>query len=535
MHRSLIPVVLFLAVGTVRAEPRIAPGGVYHAAGRAPAGLPGSSIARGSLITILGSDLGPAEGVTLHGPAQTDLADVSVAVLDSAGAVHAASPVFVQSSQVDALLPCGVALGNTRIIVRFNGRSSQPSAAVQTVRQNFQVFTRNREGWGPAVAQNLLDDGPTFNTVLTPAGPGAVVALWGTGLASCEDGDHPEDVQVLIGSTAALLLGHQSLPGHPGVEQMLVLVPVDAPQGCYVPVVVRAGHQYSNFASLSIAPPGEACSDLFNGFTSMIPRLKDAPLSWARIQLLQGGAVTERPGILTLRTSSEYGEASFIRSSLQDADYGFHYPAPGACLVMPYGSGTPVSSAAGTILHAGDLTLVGPWSLSFFLDSLDGTYRRRLSPTPFEGRSGNYIRPNTRYTVIGHGGLQVGPFQASMIIPNFLEWTNRDHLPFVLHRSAPVVLTWSGSDPSKEFVAIRGFSWDRQLALGRDFVCTARIGAQGFRLPESVLSLLPAATVDMFISVGNLPLLLKPAFHAHGIDMGFFSYEITSGRNFALQ
>jgi hypothetical protein len=186
-------------------------------------------------------------------------------------------------------------------------------------------------------------------------------------------------------------------------------------------------------------------------------------------------------------------------------------------------------------LNAGDLTLIGPWSLNLFQDPIDGIYRRRLSPTPFEGRSGDFIRPNSLYTVVGHGGPQVGTFQASLVIPNFLHWTNRDHLPFVLHRSVPIVLTWVGGDPSREFVAIRGFSWDRQLMLGREFICTAPIEAKGFTLPESVVSLLPSATLDLFISVGNLPLLSKPAFHAHGIDLGFFSYEIASGRNFSLQ
>lgn len=543
MRRARIIVAfIVLLAGKAAGEPRIAPGGVVNAAGLSPAGLPGSSIARGSLITILGAELGPVAGAAWDGvQLQPELAGVSVTAIDSSGALHTIYPVFVRYDQINALMPCAVALGAARITVIVSGRRSQPSDPFLTVERNFQIFTRNRKGWGGAVAENLSGGGPVFNSLTTPAARGQVVALWGTGLGTCNEAEVPSDhagpsggIQVVIGNHAGRVLEHKRVAGHPGVEQILAAVPADAPETCYVPVVVRTRHQVSNFASLSIARQGAACSDNLNGFTLLTEKLKQGPISWARIQLLHGKALTEWPGIL-LETSSELGEAAFLRSSVEALDSAYHYPALGTCVVRPLSGTTVVSGAAGAVLNAGNVDLMGPWHLRFLRDPADGIYRRRLSPTPFEGRSGDFIRPNARYMIVGQAGPDVGPFHASVGIPGFLQWTNRDRLPFALQRWAPLVLTWLGGDPDREFVVIRGYSHNRELNVGREFVCTAPVEARTFSLPFSVLSLLPDSSRDMFVSVSTVRQLSAPSFVARGIDVGFLAYEVATGRNFSLQ
>jgi uncharacterized protein (TIGR03437 family) len=485
-----------------------------NAAGQAPIGLPGAAIARGALITIAGEGLGPGR--------------VTVTITDARGSAHVVTPLFAAGGQIHAVLPCAVAPGDARLAVTVDGRSSLPSDPFPVVSQNFQIFTRNQRGFGPAIAENLEAEGFRLNSLVAPAARAQVVALWGTGLGVC---DAPAPLLVWIGGQPAVVLARRPATDLPGVEQIFVLVPWRITEGCFVPVVVQSGREYSNFASLAVGAPPAACSDKVNGFTVDLPRLAERPLNWARLQLLRGAAITERPGIVVLQTTSEQGEAGFVRSTLDQLNDSGHYPALGSCLVRPMGA----TGRAGAALDAGALMLSGPWDLAMVPDREDGIYRRRLAPTPFDNRSGDFLRPDTRYTVVGSGGRDVGRFEATVRLPAFLRWINRDHLPFAIHRTDPFWFKWSGADPLREFVVIRGFSFDRALNRGREFVCSVPAEAGLFQLPEAVIWSLPNTQQDLFVSVGNVPLLAGSDFQAAGIDVGFFRYEMASGRNFSLQ
>lgn len=431
--------------------------------------------------------------------------------------------MFASGGQVNAVLPCGAAPGEARISA---GRSSEPFLVAN---QNFQLFTRNLRGFGPAVAENLGEEGPRLNSLVAPASPGQAVALWGTGLGLC-DGTADRDLTVWIGGRVAPVLARQRVEEIPGAERLIVLVPFRAPLGCFVPVAVRSGGEFSSAGTLAVGA-GAGCLDKLNGFSLGMSKLNEGPLTWARIHLLRGAATTERPGIVVLQTWSEQAEASFLRSTLDSLAETPHYPAMESCLVRPMGSAGP----GGTALDAGPLTLSGLWDLALTPARADGLYHRRLSPTPFESYGGDFLRPQTTYTVRGHGGPQVGRFEAAVTVPQFLRWTNREELPFVLERSAPIEVRWSGGEPGREWVIIRGFSFDRQVNRGREFVCSAPVEAGWFRLPESVVWSLPATPQDFFLSVGNAPLLARPSFQAAGLDLGFFTYETATGRNFALR
>jgi len=466
-------------------------------------------------MTILGQEFGPGR--------------VSVTVSDARGIGHTATPLFAAAGQVNVILPCSVPSGEARLVVTVDGRSTEHSEPFYVVNQNFQLFTRNQRGFGPAIAENLGEEGSQLNSVLSPAGPGRLVALWGTGLGTCEP-ESARPVTVWVGGRVALALSRQAT-GIPGIERLVVLLPLSVPTGCFVPVAVRAGREFSNGASMSVGIDSRGCADKMNGFSLVTPALRNGPLPWARIQLLRGAATTERPGIVILQTSSEQGEAGFVRSTPETLGDGVQYPPLGSCLVRPLGS----VGRAGTALDAGQLTLQGPWDLAILPDREDGIYRRRLAPTPFDNRTGDFIRPESRYVVAGQGGRQVGPFQAAVTIPRFLDWNNREELPFVLERSGPVVVKWSGGSPTREVAVVRGFSFDRRINRGREFLCTEAVDAGTFRLPEAVIASLPSTGQDFFLSVGNMPILARPDFQAAGIEAGFFSYETATGRNFALQ
>ena len=63
--------------------PQISYRGVLNAADFLPAGLPGGSIARGSIFSIFGANLGPANSPALAFPLSTTLGGVSARVTGS--------------------------------------------------------------------------------------------------------------------------------------------------------------------------------------------------------------------------------------------------------------------------------------------------------------------------------------------------------------------------------------------------------------------------------------------------------------------
>ena len=112
-----------------------------NAAGLAPGGLPGASLARGALITILGENLGPGR--------------VLVNITDARGALHLVTPLYAVGGQINAVLPCAAATGDARLTVTVDGRTGPLSDPFRVVDQNLQLFTRNQKGFGPAIAEQL--------------------------------------------------------------------------------------------------------------------------------------------------------------------------------------------------------------------------------------------------------------------------------------------------------------------------------------------------------------------------------------------
>src|ERR1700691_3386454 len=108
--------------------------GVYNAASYAPFGLPNGAIARGSIFTIFGSNLGPAQSPSLAFPLQTTLGGVSLTVL-AGGQSYNAIPLFVSPGQINAILPSAVPAGSATLTVNHNGASN--AASFQVVAHSF--------------------------------------------------------------------------------------------------------------------------------------------------------------------------------------------------------------------------------------------------------------------------------------------------------------------------------------------------------------------------------------------------------------
>jgi uncharacterized protein (TIGR03437 family) len=124
LHRVLGWVFLLaLGAGAAHAQPFIFYRGIVNAASFAPQGLPNRSIARGSIFSIFGRNLGPAQGATVSEfPLGTNFQGVSIEVCQNANCV-AALPLFVSAAQVNAIMPSNAPLGAVSVRVTFNGQA----------------------------------------------------------------------------------------------------------------------------------------------------------------------------------------------------------------------------------------------------------------------------------------------------------------------------------------------------------------------------------------------------------------------------
>jgi uncharacterized protein (TIGR03437 family) len=138
-------------------------------------------IAPGELITIKGTLMGPATGVSFglnsQGGVNNSLAGVQVTFDGIPG-----TPIYVSAAQINVTAPWEIG-GRTssNIVVTYNGNQSAPiNVAVNTVAP--ALFTLNQAGSGQAAAlnQNGTYNGPAGGSTI-PAPAGTVVVLYATG------------------------------------------------------------------------------------------------------------------------------------------------------------------------------------------------------------------------------------------------------------------------------------------------------------------------------------------------------------------
>jgi uncharacterized protein (TIGR03437 family) len=126
--------------------------GVYNAASYAPAGLPNSGIAQGSMFVLKGSGLGPdlvnqVQAYPL--PTTQGLSGVTVQLIVG-GVTETCIMIYVYDSiQIAAILPSATPTGAGTLTVNYNAASG--TIPITVLAANFGTFTPNEGGTGPAV------------------------------------------------------------------------------------------------------------------------------------------------------------------------------------------------------------------------------------------------------------------------------------------------------------------------------------------------------------------------------------------------
>jgi uncharacterized protein (TIGR03437 family) len=239
------------------AAPTFTAAGVLNGASFQPGG-----VSPGEIVTVKGSGLGPAQGVSasLVGEKFPTLSNGTQVLFDGVPAPI----IYTSGAQVNAIAPYSIAgETSTQVQVVYNGATSS-AVPVPVVASAPALFT---QGGGTGQGA-ILNQNTSVNSTSNPAAPGDVVVLFGTGEGQTNpagvDGQvavsvYPKPVltvSVTIGGVNAVVDYAGAAPGLvAGVLQMNVVVPAGL-QGSQ-PVVVTVGTNASP-AGVSVALKGTA-------------------------------------------------------------------------------------------------------------------------------------------------------------------------------------------------------------------------------------------------------------------------------------
>jgi uncharacterized protein (TIGR03437 family) len=217
------------------------------------------TISPGQILTIFGSGLGPAS-LTLFNPAspapQIPNALPTLAPSTSVTVNGTPAPVlYTSANQVSVVVPYAVTGPSADVVLSYSGLASQPfTVALAPTAPGIYTTDASGRGQGAILNFNASTGDYTLNSSATPAARGQVVVLYVSGMGATTSSvantlipttpavTPVAPVTVTIGGQSASIAGAASPPGSvPGLLQINVTVPSNAPVGTNVPVLVSIG------------------------------------------------------------------------------------------------------------------------------------------------------------------------------------------------------------------------------------------------------------------------------------------------------
>jgi uncharacterized protein (TIGR03437 family) len=209
-------------------------------------------VAPGQLVAIFGTSLAlsTAASSAPGGVLPTQSHGVKVLFNDVPAPIVSIAP-----GEIDAVVPYEIAGAASASVVVQNGSAMTAAFNVGVAESAPGLFTLDDTGAG---AGAILNSDFTVNTRTSPAHPGSLIVLYGTGHGRSKGGDRsgaivtstsePElPVSVTIGGEPAQVLYAGTAPGLASILQVNVLVPSDLAPNPAVPVVLTVGQASSPF------------------------------------------------------------------------------------------------------------------------------------------------------------------------------------------------------------------------------------------------------------------------------------------------
>lgn len=209
-------------------------------------------IAAGEIVTLFGSEMGPARLVPFTVEAQGNIPSS----LSGVQVLFDGAPVpllYVSATQIAAIAPLRLAIGVTQIHVVYNGVAS-PAFPKQVDISAAGIFSLAATGKGQAAMTNA--DG-ALNSAANPAAPGSYVTFYVTGASAAGSGaidgapatgpaQIAQNVVVTIGGKAAQVLYAGAAPGNVnGFTQVNAVVPADIGASGALPLTFQVNNTLS--------------------------------------------------------------------------------------------------------------------------------------------------------------------------------------------------------------------------------------------------------------------------------------------------
>lgn len=543
------------------AAPQLQQGAIVNAASFAIAGAPNSAIAQGSLFTVFGVDVGPANAVNANQfPLPTTLGGVSIRVT-AGGQDYDCVILFSLSTQVSAILPSNVPAGEATLVLTYNGEDS--NAITFAVTDHMAgVFSRSSTGAGQAVVQNYISpDNQPANTLNAAAQPNQVVIVWTTGLGKSlnDDDRNPpapgnllplDQLKVYVGGKESTIEYAGRSGCCSGVDQINIKVP-EGVEGCFVPLVVSVNGVPSNFTTMSINAGSTTCDGAYGLSSSELDELS----SKERVRTGLISLIRSRSEVSGLSFTSDLGNATFQEYnqgavSSSGSVFGNSGFTVGSCLVRTYsfdvdsGDDTEAPDPADVFLlrdlDAGAaINISGPKGERQLakITNTNGSYLGFLtSPlNPFE----SYLDPGTYGVNNGAGGADVGAFAFTENLPAFYQWTNKAAIT-TISRSQSLTVTWTPTNNASGGISIVGTSYSIPKKVASALYCYADPALGTFTIPSHILSGMvqsDAGGVSDFpagsLTVGGVA---DPKyFTAPGLDLGLFTVSSVETKSVVFQ
>jgi uncharacterized protein (TIGR03437 family) len=223
--------------------------GILNAASYATGPASPVPVSAGEIVSLFGTNLGPAAPVTNTQTFGTSLAGVQVMFGNTPAPL-----IFVYATQINAVVPYEVD-GSSSVAVTVQYSGAQSAALTVPVQSTTPgIFSYDHSGTGPGA---ILNQDYTLNSAARPAAAGTVVQIYCTGagvtVPASKDGAlttltppfpavAAQPVTVTIGGVSAQVVYAGAAPGAiAGLTQIDAVVPSGAPSGPSIPIVVSIG------------------------------------------------------------------------------------------------------------------------------------------------------------------------------------------------------------------------------------------------------------------------------------------------------
>jgi uncharacterized protein (TIGR03437 family) len=272
MRTCTFSCLVFAAAIASAQTPTIAPNGITNGASFQAIPLVG-----GSLFSIFGSALASQTASASTIPFSRSLDGVTVQFVNGSTTIDAPisyiQPGTGTSSQINAQVPWGLVTPGTTATVNMlvsNNGAASVSTPVTIAPFSPGVFGYNSASGTFAIAYTYQDGmfawptGSVAGLTTHPAAPGALVIVYATGLGAVtptlDDGAAPGAVLTSVNTPPVVMVGGVSAqvvfaglqPQFPGVYQLNITIPANAPTGNAVPLQIQVGGVTSP-ASFTIA------------------------------------------------------------------------------------------------------------------------------------------------------------------------------------------------------------------------------------------------------------------------------------------